>query len=73
MSELEILKSLVRQLLNDLPQKRDWLDPTVEQALRYHVKAETPAANHRALLHTWGQQDQELCRKPRFKDRTKNA
>lgn len=34
MNELTILKDLVRQLLNDLPTKRDWLDPTLEQGLR---------------------------------------
>lgn len=53
MNELTTLKMLVRQLLNDLPAKRDWLDPHVEQGLRYLVNAETPACNHRALLDTW--------------------
>lgn len=47
------LNVLVRQLLQDLPTKRDWLDPQLEQALRAAVKAETPASNHRALLDTW--------------------
>lgn len=51
--ELRMLKVLVRMLLNDLPAKRDWLDPMVEQGLRYHTNAVTPASNHRALLHTW--------------------
>jgi hypothetical protein len=51
--EYDTLQHLVRQLLNDLPSKRDWLDPQLEKALRYMVNASTPASNHRALLDTW--------------------
>jgi len=32
------IKAVVRQLLNDLPVNRDWLDPQVETALRNIVK-----------------------------------
>lgn len=49
------LQVLVRLLLNDLPSKRDWLDPQLEQALRTAVKATTPSSNHRALLDRWQQ------------------
>jgi len=50
MTEHEILKQLVRQLLNDLPERRDWLDPVLEQGLRYHVNATTPRNNYAAHL-----------------------
>lgn len=32
--KLEYLQGLVRRLLDDLPVKRDWLDPELEQVLR---------------------------------------
>lgn len=32
--EHEHLQTLVRMLLSDLPQKRDWLDPFLEDSLR---------------------------------------
>jgi hypothetical protein len=51
--KIQALESLVRQVLNDLPSKRDWLDPQVEEALRTAVNATTPASNHRALLDRW--------------------
>lgn len=33
----EHLQTLVRMLLNDLPTKRDWLDPFLERCLRQAV------------------------------------
>lgn len=47
------LQDLVRQLLNDLPSKRDWLDPHVEDALKAAVNAKTPSSAHRALVDRW--------------------
>lgn len=32
------LRFLVRQLLNELPAKRDWLDPALERALKDTVQ-----------------------------------
>ena len=32
--EIQYLQSLIRQVLNDLPGRRDWLDPQVEKAMR---------------------------------------
>ena len=64
---LEHLTSLVRMLLNDLPSRRDWLDPQLEEALRTAVNARTPSSNHRALLDRWALNDvkhiQKLARK----------
>jgi len=61
------LQSLVRQVLNDLPSKRDWLDPQLEEQLRTAVNARTPSSNHRALLDRWAMNDvrhiQKLARK----------
>lgn len=61
------LESLVRQVLNDLPSKRDWLDPQLEEQLRTAVKANSPSSNHRALLDRWALNDvkpiQKLARK----------
>ena len=53
--ELHYLQSLIRQVLNDLPSKRDWLDPQLEAQLRTAVNATTPSSNHRALLDRWQQ------------------
>lgn len=39
--KLSHLTSLIRQLLNDLPSKRDWLDPQLEAELRTAVHADT--------------------------------
>jgi len=65
--QLVSLQSLVRMLLHDLPTKRDWLDPQVEEQLRTAVKANTPSSNHRALLDRWALNDvthiQKLARK----------
>jgi len=65
--KLVYLESLVRQLLNDVPTKRDWLDPQLEESLRTAVNARTPASNHRALLNRWALNDvkhiQTLARK----------
>jgi pantothenate kinase-related protein Tda10 len=65
--KIQRLESLVRLVLNDLPTKRDWLDPQVEEALRTAVKANTPSSNHRALLDRWALNDvkhiQQLARK----------
>ena len=36
----EHLQTLVRMLLQDLPRKRDWLDPFLEECLREAVNAE---------------------------------
>lgn len=47
------LQDLVRLLLNDLPVKRDWLDPQLERELRAAVNAKTPASEHRALVDKW--------------------
>jgi hypothetical protein len=33
----EYLQQLIRQVLDDLPAKRDWLDPTLEKQLREEV------------------------------------
>jgi hypothetical protein len=32
--ERNVLRSLLRQLINDLPRKRDWLDPALERQAR---------------------------------------
>jgi hypothetical protein len=65
--KLVYLESLVRQLLNDVPTKCDWLDPQLEESLRTAVNARTPASNHRALLNRWALttdlQKQRLARK----------
>lgn len=41
--KLEHLQGLVSQLLNDLPTRRDWLDPVLESALKDAVK--TPSSD----------------------------
>jgi hypothetical protein len=51
--KLVYLESLVRHVLNDLPSRRDWLDPQLEAQLRTAVNATTPASTHRALLDRW--------------------
>lgn len=34
MTEADKLKWLIRQVLNSLPTKRDWLDPDIEREMR---------------------------------------
>lgn len=36
--ELKIAKYLLNQIINSLPQKRDWLDPVIEKASRNLIK-----------------------------------
>lgn len=38
-SELDRLRVVVRSLIDDLPAKRDWLNPDIERELRESVSA----------------------------------
>jgi hypothetical protein len=40
--ELRIAKTLIAQLLDALPQRRDWLDPDIENCMRELVRPEPP-------------------------------
>ena len=40
--ELRIAKTLILQLLDALPQRRDWLDPDIETRMRELVKPTSP-------------------------------
>jgi len=42
LDQVDDFKKLIRRLLNELPRKRDWLDPQLEQMLR---NAAAPAAH----------------------------
>lgn len=37
-AELERLRTILRQIVNDLPTNRDWLDPDVERVARAALK-----------------------------------
>ena len=40
-TQVAIMRKLIGQLLQDLPQSRNWLDPAVERQLRYFVEGQS--------------------------------